>query len=136
MNLLYAHLNRLAAVDFAWGDADCMTAVCDWLVLCGWPDPMADVRGLYHDPLSCERATGFIRNPVGVTDRRFAAIGVVRGNQMHAGDVAIVQLPGHPRPVGAIWTGASWAAKGERGTVTVQPQFVQVLAFWSVGYRP
>lgn len=135
MTPLYAHLNRLAAVDFAWGEADCMTFGADWLVLCGWPDPMADVRGLYDDPLSCERATGFIRDPVGVTDRRLTAVGILRGNQLHAGDVAVVMLPGHPRPVGAIWTGVSWASKGEQGTVTVQPQFVQVLAFWSVGYR-
>ena len=135
MSLLYAHLHRQSAVDFAWGEADCMTFGADWLVLCGWPDPMADVRGLYGDALTCERATGFIRDPVGVTGRRLAAIGIVRGNQLHAGDVAIVRLPGHPRPVGAIWLGEAWAVKGERGTTTVHPQFVAVEAFWSVGWR-
>lgn len=110
-----------------------MTFCADWLVACGWPDPMADVRGLYDDRLSCERATGFIRAPVETVSRRADAIGLPRGNDLRSGDVAVIRIGG--ASVGAIWTGMGWAAKGEAGTATVLPALVEVLAFWSVGYR-
>ncbi len=136
MTPLFAILHRWSATPHQWGEDDCMTAICDWLVMQGYADPMADLRGCYDDAPSCQRVTGFLRDPVRVAGERFGAVGLTRGNELRAGDVAIIRRRDDPRlPLGAIWTGMGWAAKGPAGTSTVLPQFVTVEAFWSVGYQ-
>ena len=135
MTPLYAMLHRWSATEHVWGEADCMTSVCDWLVFCGWPDPMADLRGCYDSAASCQRLTGFIRDPLTVTCERFGAVGLRRGNDLRVGDVAVIRRRDDPAvPLGALWTGVSWAAKGLTGTATINAKLVDVLAFWSVGY--
>jgi hypothetical protein len=135
MTPLYQELHRWSAVPFEWGETDCMTSLCDWLVLCGWPDPMADLRGIYDDAASCQRATGYIRDPMGVTTRLAESIALPRGNDLKAGDVAVIKVPGPRWPVGALWTGQGWAVKGPTGTTTIRAGLVEILAFWSVGYQ-
>jgi len=134
MTPIYRELHRWSALPFTRGETDCATCIADWLMVCGWPDPMADVRGLYEDDLTCERATGFVRDPMGSVSRRLAAIGLPRGNELRAGDVALIRVRGIRLPVGALWTGQAWAAKGPDGTTTIRPELVDVLGFWSVGY--
>ncbi len=134
---LYAQLHRWAAAPFVWGLDDCMTRLADWCIANGHPDPMGDLRYSYDSAVSCQKATGFLTDPVGVCSRQFEGVaGLQRGNELRAGDVAVVMRRDNPRmPIGAMWTGTAWAMTGEGGVTTVAPEFVEVLAFWSVGYE-
>lgn len=137
MTPLYAHVHSWMAQPFIWGQCDCCTVIADWVWKVHGADPIADVRGLYDDPLSCERATGFIRDPIGAIDRALASIGgLERTTQPRKGDIGVIAPQGaDPRPTGAIWLGKAWACKGPTGATTYAPAAVQVLAIWKVKYE-
>lgn len=102
----------------------------------GHADPMGELRWTYDGPVSCQRATGFMLDPVGVCSRQFESIGLQRGNELRAGDVGVVRRLDDPRfPIGAMWTGHAWAMSGETGVVDMDKSMIEVLAFWSVGYE-
>lgn len=136
MNPLYAEIHGWMARPFIWGECDCCTVIADWVWKLHGADPIADVRGLYDDPLTCERATGFIRDPVAAIDRALASVGrFERADTPEAGDIAVIHPnDGTRHPTGALWLGKAWACKGERGATTYAPAAVQVLAIWEVDY--
>jgi hypothetical protein len=67
--------------------------MCDWLVACGAPDAMADLRGRYHDRAGyraiMRREGGFIT----ACRARFAAIGLAETSAPASGDIALVLAP-------------------------------------------
>lgn len=103
------YLDHVASRPCVYGQLDCATFMADWLVTCGWPDPMADRRGTYATKREYRIA---IRNEGGIVascERRFVNIGLVETASSGAGDVALVMAPfalfrGKPisRPTGAI----------------------------------
>lgn len=137
MTPLYAEIHGWMARPFIWGECDCCTVLADWVARVHGVDPIADVRGLYDDPLSCERATGFVRDPVSAIDRALASVGrFERAETPTAGDIAVVlPMAGDRRPTGALWLGRAWACKGMTGATTYAPSAVQVLAIWKMNYE-
>ncbi len=135
MTPLYVELNRWRVTPWAWGRMDCMLSLADWCVACGLPDPAADVRMTYHDRSSCQRETGFLRDPMSAVGPRFAGIGLPVVKTAREGDVAVLAF-GPYEHVGAVWTDAyGWASKDEGGVTFYRAALVpQVTAIWGVGY--
>lgn len=137
MSPLFAELHRWAATPHVWGLDDCMTSVCAWIEAQTGVDPMGEFRAAYDGPVSCERVTGFLSDPVAVCARQFEGLaGLSRTDVPAPGDVAVIVLGADARwPHGALWLGDCWAVKGEGGATTVHPALVHPLAIWSVGYE-
>lgn len=136
MDPLYRELHRWMALPFDWSTMNCCFAVADWIEIVRGVDPAATDRWTFDDLGSCQRATGYFTDPVGVAQKRLEAIGIQRGNELRAGDVGLLKLPDVGYPVAGVFTGTSWAFKGPDGTTTRQPQMVELMAFWSIGYDP
>lgn len=105
------------------GVHDCCTFPCDWVVLCGWPDPMAKWRGTYGseveaDALIAQAAeygeTVGMGGLLALFVDGFSEAGLpeVTG-PFEAGDVGVVTLWG--LEAGAIFTGKRWAFVPPRG---------------------
>ncbi|BAL77024.1 DUF6950 family protein [Bradyrhizobium cosmicum] len=131
------YLDHVAGRDCAFGRLDCAVLMADWLVVCGFDDPMPDRRGTY----TTERAyRAAIRSEGGIVAscrHRFARIGLASTAQPSAGDVALVLAPfairnGRPlcRPTGAIVgpSGRTALLAWPRGVVMAR---LPVLAAWS-----
>lgn len=132
---LHAYLSVAARRAFDWGICDCMTLIADWVAQVRGVDPMAELRRCYDSPASCHRLTRYFDDPVGVVEAQLG--GLSRTDAPAPGDVAVIEAPGVTRdPVGAIWTGKSWACRAPEGLTTIRPAFVRILAAWSVGYAP
>lgn len=117
-----------------------MMVLGDWIAAVRGADPVAHLRGTYDSRGSCQRETGFLRDPVAAVDAALAAIGGLdRADAPAVGDIAVLmaaEADGRVSPCGALWLGKSWALKGQSGVVTMDPRMVpQVLAIWSVGYE-
>lgn len=135
---LYAELNRWRITPWEWGRMDCVLSLADWCLAQGWPDPMADVRMTYHDRSSCQRETGFLREPLGITSRCFEGVaGLSVVASAAPGDIAILSF-GQYEHFGAVWAGShGWASKDEGGVTFYDPRLVPaVLRIWGVGYAP
>ena len=136
MTPIFREVHRWMSLPHIWGQTDCITVLADWVETVTGRDPMADVRMTYTDAGSCQRETGFIRNPVEVMGSHLAAVGITQGNQLCIGDVAVINRRDEVGSAyGAMWLGMAWACKGPSGTTTLAPKMVEVLAFWSVGYE-
>ena len=140
MTPLYRELHRWAGLPFIWGETDCMMCLADWVLAVKGQDPAAHIRGTYDSRGSCQRETGFLREPVKAVEACLATIGgLPRAERPEKGDVAIIvaQEPdGRMTPCGALWLGRAWGCKGPQGTTTLSPRAVpQVLAVWKVGYE-
>lgn len=128
------------AKPFIWGETDCILVLADWIERVRGADPAADIRGTYDSRGSCQRETGFLRDPVGVVEKSLATIGgLERTQEPLTGDIAILRLmesDGRVSPCGALWLGSAWGCKGPSGATTLHPSnVVEVLAIWSVGYE-
>lgn len=132
---LTVELHRWSAVPFVWGQTDCVLVLADWVARVTGVDPAAEVRMTYTDAAECQKATGFLRDPVGTLDRFAGLAGLSRADRPARGDVAVIRRHHDPRwPVGALWLGECWACKGPDGVTTLRPALAQVLAVWGVGY--
>lgn len=138
MSPIFQELHRWMGMPHIWGQSDCITVLADWIEKVTGIDPMADVRMTYHDAGSCQRETGFLRDPITAVAKYVEGVaGLKRGNELHVGDVAIIRRRDDQAqvPLGALWTGSAWACKGPKGATTLSPKLVEILAFWSVGYE-
>lgn len=146
MTPLYQELHRWAAMPFIWGETDCMLCLADWVLRVTGGDPAVDIRGTYDSRGSCQRETGFLRDPVGSVEKCLATIGgLPRVEEPKKGDVAVIlarDADGRIGPCGAIWLGSAWGCKGPSGTTTISPRAADVMldgknvpAIWSVGYE-
>jgi len=140
MTPLYHELHRWAATPFVWGETDCMLCLADWVLRVKGLDPAAHIRGTYDSRGSCQRETGFLRDPVGAVEKCLATIGgLPRASKPQKGDVAIIvvrEADGRMSPCGAVWLGSAWGCKGPAGTTTIkQRAVIEVLEIWSVKYE-
>lgn len=136
MTPLFAMMHLWAGRPFVWGEHDCALGLADWLMHLRGTDPAAHLRGTYFDAKSCQRACGWFTAPERVIEDCAARIGgLPRVTQPATGDIAVLTLPGEDRemPVGAIWLGDCWGAKGPQG-VTTLGGLQRVRAVWGVGY--
>lgn len=133
MDILYAHLHRWMAEPFVWGKTDCMMVLADYLLALGYEEDAAqDWRGQYDSALSCQRVSGFLKDPVGVMEQGVSHLGLKRTDDPQRGDIGVVRILDHEgvKAMGAVCLGSNWAFKGER-TVTVGKP-LDVLAAWKV----
>lgn len=135
MTPLWVEINRWAVTPWAWGRMDCMLSLADWCVAQRWPDPAADIRLTYDGPGECQRVTGFLRDPLTVTQRCFGRAGLSVVERAAVGDIAVLKF-GPAQHVGAVWTDwGQWASKDEGSVTFYRPETVpQVLRVWGVGY--
>ncbi|WP_316188329.1 MULTISPECIES: DUF6950 family protein [unclassified Bradyrhizobium] len=109
MTLLLDYLASLAQRRWAPGVLDCGVFMADWVVACGRPDPIADVRGSYDSERGflriLRREGGFEASCAA----RLARVGGVETADPAAGDLAVVLAPYairrgklQLRPTGAI----------------------------------
>ena len=140
MTPIYREIHGWMGKPFVWGETDCMLVLADWIARVRGVDPASAIRGTYDSRGSCQRETGFLRDPVAAVERCLATIGgLERVSAPRAGDMALILVrepDGRVSPCGALWLGEAWACKGPSGATTIKPQAViEVLAIWSVGYE-
>lgn len=139
MTPLYLELNRWMALPFEWGVSDCILCPADWVASQVGVDPAEDVRMTYHDPGSCQRATRFFTEPLGITSSCLEGrAGLKPTDSPVVGDVSVVEIrmEGRVQPVGAICLGQhGWALKSEGRGVVVIERPLTVLKSWGVGYE-
>ncbi|WLB43012.1 hypothetical protein QIH93_20920 [Bradyrhizobium ottawaense] len=135
------YLDDVAGRDCGYGRLDCAVFMADWLMRCGWPDPMADRRGTY----ATERAyRAAIRSEGGIVAscrRRFSRMGLREVQKPAEGDLVLVLAPftlrqGRAplcRPTGAIALRGGMVALLDwpRGIVGAR---LPVVAAWSVSH--
>ncbi|MET3991681.1 hypothetical protein ABID65_003321 [Bradyrhizobium sp. S3.9.2] len=136
MNLA-RYLDQVAGRDCGYGVLDCAIFVADWLMQCGWPDPMPDRRGTYATERDYRAAIRSEGGLVASCRRRFARIGLGEVVAPHEGDVAVALAPFAPRrgkaplrlPTGCIVLGGATVALLDwpRGIVGAD---LQILAAW------
>ena len=76
---------------FAWGRADCLLDLADWLMLVTGRDYGAKWRGTYSDADQCRALFRRDGGIVNVLRRDMAAAGLVETTVPKAGDVALVK---------------------------------------------
>ena len=140
MSPLYGELHRWMAQPFQWGQTDCCLVLADWVERVAGVDVAADLRQTYDDAGSCQRVTGFLRDPLAVTTRLMEDVGsFARTEAPVAGDVAVLRawIGGEVKPFGALCLGPEgWAAKSPQGVIQIhRRQIVDMLRAWSVGYE-
>ena len=64
MDIIYATAHKWMATPFVWGASDCMLVLADYLVALDYIDIGDKWRGTYDSALSCQRASGFLTDPV------------------------------------------------------------------------
>ncbi|MFC4668918.1 DUF6950 family protein [Seohaeicola nanhaiensis] len=141
MRDVYVEMHRWRALPFVWGETDCMTCLADWVLRVRGVDPAAHIRMTYDSAASCQRQTGFLRDPIAAVEACLATIGgLPRVETPAEGDVAVIMAHGPAgglTPCGALWLGEAWGCKGPRGATVLNTRMVRdVLAVWGVGYAP
>lgn len=106
---LSQYLARLAGRRWQFGAFDCAVFMADWVIVLTGVDPIADVRGRYHNErqfLRIVRAEGGFER---ATAARLAAVGFTETAQPATGDILTVLAPYgmrkgkiQRRPTGAI----------------------------------
>lgn len=134
---VFAEANRWLITPFAWGRTDCMLMLADWVVArTGCADPCAAIRGVYRDPVECEKLTGFLSDPVTVMARYAEAAGLRPTETPQRGDIALVQIAdwlAAPLTCGALWLGETVLLRTEeRGAWAVKARRVRLRAAWAV----
>lgn len=123
MGALGEYLADAARTPWNYGDRpgpkhDCCTFGSDWVVRCGYPDPMAALREAYGneaEALELMRGTGLLR----LAARGCRSIGLKRTTAPTCGDVAVIRRPTAEGDniTCAIRSGERWVTLRERGLV-------------------
>lgn len=87
------YLASVARRTWSPGNLDCCTFMADWLVACGYSDPMVDRRGAYTDKTTFRRMLKSEGGIVASCVQRFAAIGMQETVTPKQGDVALTMTP-------------------------------------------
>lgn len=132
MTPLYLELNRWMGQKFEYGVLDCMLAPCDWVLRVTGRDPAENLRGTYHTLLECDEVTGFLKNPIKVTQACCESVGLELTRDPQKGDIGVVMHP--TGAVGAVCLGGKrWASKAQTGVTIWEPE--KLYRAWSVGYE-
>lgn len=123
-----------------YGDLDCSTFISDWAMMCGFADPMKDLRGRYSDQKSYLRLVraegGFLK----ACGERLEAIGLRPATSPKSGDLLVVQAPyavrrgqTQRRPTGALAADASRVAivTPDKGLVIADQTALPIINVWT-----
>jgi hypothetical protein len=119
------------AKPFAWGQADCMLSIGDYLASCGAVDVTGLFRGGYAteaDALARMAVYGGVGGLIEMTGARSVPI-----EECQRGDV--VSLDTGSVEVGALCTGRGVAARLHRGVGEWDRRFVHIAGVWRVSSR-
>lgn len=136
--ILEAH--RWMTLPTVWGQHDCMLCLADWYERVHGFDPAAELRFTYDSPGSCQKETGFLRDPMTATRRIAEDQGglKLKNDGPVKGDIALLRVPSLDRLVvcGGLWLGRGWLIKGDPGGATVRaPETVrEILGVWGMNY--
>lgn len=113
---------------FRWGATDCSLWVADWLVANGYPDPAADLRGLYADEMACAALLAGRGGLESLFRDRLHRLGLEALGEPLEGAVGII---GHRWgwQWGAIRRGKAWLVRWGGGVV---PFRARARAMWAV----
>lgn len=129
MDIAYLEAHRWMGSPFIWSEDDCMVALANYLIRLGYPDIAAKWRGTYDSMWTCNRASGFLTDPVRPLQEGVSMIPLNATETALRGDIGVIQVEGQ-RPTGALFLGRNWAIRGERA-VHIGPAKI-VLAAWEV----
>lgn len=131
--MLGEYLQKLCTERRAPGTHDCGTLACDWAVLLGFPDPMADWRGRYSTEPELLALISEAGGVLAMFERGCRAAGILRRQgSPQPGDIGVLRLAGHE--AGSIFTGERWAFVGHRGVGLARIERDAVIAVWAVGH--
>lgn len=102
---------------------DCAAAPAAWIMHCGKPDPIADIRETYDDRDAADIVPLFEAAMDGVGIRP-------RVGPPQPGDVGVVRMMG--LEMGSIFSGERWMFIGERGFGFARIASEHVVAAWAV----
>ncbi len=129
MHAAYIEAHRWMGTPFIWSEDDCMVALANYLVRLGYPDIAAKWRGTYDSAYTCNRASGFLTDPVAPLQAGVSEIPLDATENPVMGDIGVVKFEGQ-RPTGALFLGRNWAVRGERA-VHIGPAQI-IMAAWEV----
>lgn len=119
------YIKAASAKQFAWGAHDCSTFCADWRVLLGHADPMADIRGRYHDEAS---GLGLIYEGGGLLKLWSDRMPEPDKNPI-AGAVAVVSLRGEE--LMALYSGERWIFLLDSGIRALNLPSDKILRVWN-----
>lgn len=108
------------------GHGDCMLSIGEYLASCGLPDRTAQFRGTYGDEAG---ALAHVARYDGIAGL-MALTGLETTDEPQRGDVCCVATD--KGEIGAICTGASVAARLERGVCEVDRRLIKITQSWKV----
>lgn len=132
MIALAHYLAEAARMPWGWGGpgrVDCCTYAAGWVMRCGYPDPMAFIRGTYNSERSALRCIRRGGGLVPLWTRGMIDAQVPEADQARIGDVGILRLPtedGGDECVG-LFAGRRWVCRLYRGIVSLP---ADSLAVW------
>ena len=118
------------------GVLDCGMFMADWVIRCGFADPISDIRGTYRSAAEfndiIEREGGFLD----CADARLTSVGLRAGVAPQPGDIIAVNAPyasGLRRPTGAIAVDTDRRAvlTLDKGLVIASGNELPILRTWS-----
>lgn len=117
------------------GTHDCCTFAADWVILCGYPDPMARWRGAYS---TAAEALAIIAEAGGLVAlwveacRSADVPSLGEGEALREGDIGICTVTGEAGAVenGGIFTGERWVFRAPRGLIGAPVDPRQVVRVW------
>ncbi len=134
MDALDLELNKWMTEPFTWETHNCCFLAGRWVAQVVGFDPSESDHFTFDDMGSCQRTTGWFRDPVGTFDKRAVVAGLPRTDTPRRGDVGVIKVPDERHPVAGIFTGQSWAFKTQNGVKSWAPKTVEPLAVWSVNF--
>jgi hypothetical protein len=113
MDRIYQHLHRSMAQPFQWGQSDCMMDVANYLELLTGFDCGKRFRGMYSDAASCQRVSGFLKDPIKPFADCMGEFPLKETQTPKRGDVGVVTIIHDRRETacGGIFLGKNWAMK-------------------------
>jgi hypothetical protein len=126
--LLSEHLVAASAVPFAWGHADCLAFVSDWVARATGRDPLADWRGLVPDEPAAR--AGLVRHGGFTLTFRTACrrAGLAPADAPALGDIGLVPVETSQgrRFTCAICLGDRWAVRTLDGIAVFESRAANV----------
>lgn len=119
MACLTAFLAAAEARDFVDGQWDCCLFVADWVRACVGQDPARGWRGTYRDPRVAQAILTRDGGVAGVMAQGAARVGLTATVDPRRGDIGVITDPSSGQDLGAICTGARWAARARRGLIVI-----------------
>ena len=123
--MIGGYIRSASAKQFDWGAHDCSTFCADWRVLLGHADPMADIRGKYHDEAS---GLGLIYEGGGLLKLWSDRMPEPDKNPI-AGAVAVVSLRGEE--LMSLYSGERWIFLMDSGIRALNLPSDKILRVWN-----